>query len=195
MVFHSLQRNVRTAKSLTDQCPYGQVSLRWIVLTAKCSYGEASSRRNFLTARTVNCPMAKCPTAKSPTAKSPGTDVEPSYSTFIKFFVLLGVPQLLRMFQKDGLCQESNAFLKSMKLTMVWLRHSTGCLMKFLNTNILWSTHDLPLLNPACPSFILSSSDLYLRFNIIIAKTLQGTESRVMSLQLVQSERFPFSLT
>ena len=40
--FCSLRRNVRTAKSLTAKCPYGEVSVRRSVRTAKCPYGELS---------------------------------------------------------------------------------------------------------------------------------------------------------
>ena len=33
-LFFSLRRNVRTAKSLTAECPYGKVFSRWSILTA-----------------------------------------------------------------------------------------------------------------------------------------------------------------
>ena len=45
---NSLFRNVRTAKSLTAKCPYGEVSSRRNVLTAKCPYDEVSVRKNVL---------------------------------------------------------------------------------------------------------------------------------------------------
>ena len=48
-----LQRNVRTAKSLTGKCAYDEVCLRKSVLTAKCPYGEISLRRSVFTAK---CP-------------------------------------------------------------------------------------------------------------------------------------------
>ena len=51
-----LQRNVRTAKSLTAKCPYGEVSLRRSVLTAKCPHGEMSLRRSV---RTAKCPYGE----------------------------------------------------------------------------------------------------------------------------------------
>ena len=46
-----LRINVRTAKSPTAKCPYGEVSLRGSVLTAKCPYGEVSVRQNVRTAK------------------------------------------------------------------------------------------------------------------------------------------------
>ena len=49
-VLCNLRRNVSTAKILTANCPYGEVSLRRSVLTLKCPHGEKSLRQNVLTA-------------------------------------------------------------------------------------------------------------------------------------------------
>ena len=55
-VLRSLRRNVRTAKSLTAKCPYGEVSLRQSVLTAKCPHDEMSLRQSVHTAK---CPYGE----------------------------------------------------------------------------------------------------------------------------------------
>ena len=52
----SFRRNVRTAKSLTSKCPYGELSSRRSVPTAKCAYGKVSVRRSV---RTTKCPYGE----------------------------------------------------------------------------------------------------------------------------------------
>ena len=52
---------MRTAKSLTAKCPYGEVSLLRSILTANCPYGEVSVQQSV---RTAKCPYSEMSTSE-----------------------------------------------------------------------------------------------------------------------------------
>ena len=68
----------------------------------------------------------------------------------------------------------SKAFWKSTKLTNIW------------------STHSLPLQNPACSSLSCLSIASVILWMIILAMILLGIDKRVIPRQLLQSLRAPF---
>lgn len=95
------------------------------------------------------------------------------------------------MFQRLSRCTLSNALLKSTKFTYSCLCHSVHCSMMLRSAKI-WSVQPRCFLNPAC-SFLstVSTASVILRM-IILAMILQGTDNRVIPLQLLQSLRVPF---
>ena len=114
-----------------------------------------------------------------------------SYMSDRIFITFLGNPYAFRMFHIVPWWTLSKAFSKSMKFIYSDEFHSIDCSMMVRRTNI-WSTHDLPLLNPACSSRSCLSTLLLILFKRILQKTLPGTDNKLIPLQLPQSVRSPF---
>ena len=86
----------------------------------------------------------------------------------------------------------SKAFSKSTKSMSSCLCYSVHCSMMLRNVKI-WSVHPLSFLMPACFFLMPASTEPEIRFMMILARILLGTDSRAMLCQLLQSLSAPFS--
>ena len=114
-----------------------------------------------------------------------------SYKAWMMFTNFCCIQWCRRIFKSDGRCRQSKAFSMSTKTMNKELFRSCDCSRIWRRTK-MWLMHDPPLLKPACSRCSSLPTVVVMHWRMMRHYTVLATDSSVIPLQLLHSDRFPF---